>query len=193
MNQKDVVVVSGLPRSGTSMMMKMLEAGGIIPLTDKIRAADADNLKGYYEWERVKKLPEGDTEWLAQAQGGAVKVISALVKFLPPTYSYNIVFMRREINEIMASQRQMLLRRGETGNMGDDKEMTALFQKHLQDTMTWLAGQPNMNVLYIHYNDALSNPTAVVNEVNSFLARPLDTKAMINVVDEQLYRQRQKA
>ena len=95
-----IVVVSGLPRSGTSMMMKMLEAGGIPPLTDKIRTADDDNPKGYYEFERVKKLKDGDSAWLDDAKGKAVKVITALLTYLPDTYNYNIVFMERALPEV---------------------------------------------------------------------------------------------
>ena len=105
-----VTVVSGLPRSGTSMMMKMLEAGGLPPLTDSLRVADDDNPKGYYEFERVKKMPEGDKSWVEDAQGKSVKVISALLEHLPPEYSYRVLFMQRKVEEILASQTQMLIR-----------------------------------------------------------------------------------
>ena len=108
--EKFVTVVSGLPRSGTSMMMKMIEAGGIAPLTDKIRRADDDNPKGYFEFERVKKMPDGDTAWVEDAQGKAVKVIAALLEYLPQEYTYKVLFMRRSMDEILASQKQMLIR-----------------------------------------------------------------------------------
>ena len=98
--KEPIVIVSGLPRSGTSMMMKMLEAGGIPPLTDEIREADTDNPKGYYEFERVKKLDKGDIAWLPEAEGKSVKVISALLKHLPAEYDYRIIFMRREMTRI---------------------------------------------------------------------------------------------
>ena len=101
---KFVTVVSGLPRSGTSMMMKMLDAGGIPPITDNIRSADEDNPKGYYEFERVKKMPGGDTGWMKDAQGKAVKVIAALIEHLPEGYTYKVLFMRRDMDEILASQ-----------------------------------------------------------------------------------------
>ncbi|HZD55295.1 MAG TPA: hypothetical protein VE136_01120, partial [Anaerolineales bacterium] len=99
-----MTIVSGLPRSGTSMMMKMLEAGGVPPLTDEIRTADRDNPKGYYEFERVKKMPDGDKAWMVEARGKSVKVISALLEHLPPQYDYKVIFMRRDMNEILASQ-----------------------------------------------------------------------------------------
>jgi hypothetical protein len=108
-----IVVVSGLPRSGTSMMMKMLEAGGIPVLTDYEREADEDNPKGYFEFERVKNLKDGDDAWLPQAKGKVVKVIAALLTDLPSSYEYEVIFMRRAMPEILASQRQMLIRRGE--------------------------------------------------------------------------------
>ena len=104
-----ITVVSGLPRSGTSMMMKMLEAGGVPLIIDNLRTSDEDNPAGYYEFEPVKKLGKGDSGWLADAQGKAVKVIAALLVHLPAAYTYQIIFMHREMSEILASQRKMLL------------------------------------------------------------------------------------
>src|ERR1043165_1737839 len=111
--RKPITVVSGLPRSGTSMMMKMLEAGGMSLLVDNLRTADDDNPAGYYEFEPVKKLSQGDFDWLEEAQGKAVKVIAALLADLPSAYTYQIIFMRRDMFEILASQNKMLLNRGE--------------------------------------------------------------------------------
>src|SRR6185369_5935200 len=112
MQTEPVIIVSGLPRSGTSMMMSMLVAGGIKAMTDSIRTADEDNPKGYFELEKVKEL-EKDHLWLSDAAGKAIKIISALLKHLPREYPYKTIFMRREMKEILASQRQMLIRRGE--------------------------------------------------------------------------------
>ncbi len=126
-----IVVVSGLPRSGTSMIMKMLEAGGLPVLTDGLRAADEDNPKGYYEVERVKGLAEEtDKGWLAEARGKGIKVISYLLKSLPPQFNYRVVFIRREIEEVLASQRKMLARRGETEETPPER-MRALFEDDL--------------------------------------------------------------
>ena len=150
-----IVIVSGLPRSGTSMMMKMLEAGGIPPLTDKLRTADNDNPKGYYEFERVKQMDKGDTAWMAQAQGKVVKVISALLKHLPAGYNYQVIFLRRHMSEILASQRKMLINRGEDPDKMDDAQMTMLFENHVRQVESWLAQQPNIEVLYVHYSDCL--------------------------------------
>jgi ABC-type nitrate/sulfonate/bicarbonate transport system substrate-binding protein len=189
-SQEVVTVVSGLPRSGTSMMMKMLDAGGIPPLTDEIRTADKDNPKGYYEYERVKKLDEGDTEWVEQAQGKAVKVISALLKYLPQDYTYKVIFMLRNMDEILASQRQMLMRRGEPSDSVSDEELAELFRKHLAQIQAWIDEQPNAEAIYVSYNEVVEDPLEQARTVNRFLGDRLDVEHMVQVVDEALYRQR---
>lgn len=191
--KQPVVIVSGLPRSGTSMMMKMLEAGGLPPLTDQIRTADHDNPQGYYEFERVKRLDKGDTGWLADVQDKAVKVISQLLKYLPADHDYKVIFMRRSMDEILASQKKMLVNRGEDPNRVSDEELSMLFEKHLAAVMTWLAQQPNISTLYIQYTDMLSDPAPQAEKVNAFLDGKLDTRAMTAVVDPTLYRNRQKS
>ena len=186
-----ITVVSGLPRSGTSMMMKMLEAGGIPPITDELREADEDNPKGYYEFERVKQMDQGDTTWVAGARGKVVKVISALLKHLPPGEQYRVVFVRRNMPEILASQRKMLIRRGEDPDKMDDAQMAMLFEKHLKQVDEWLKAQPNFRVLYVHYTDVLTDPRPQIAKINEFLGNNLNTAAMAETVDPQLYRNRQ--
>lgn len=188
--KEPIVIVSGLPRSGTSMMMKMLEAGGILPLTDKIREADTDNPKGYYEFERVKKLDKGDVAWLPDAEGKTVKVISALLKHLPADYEYRIIFMRRDMEEILASQRKMLVRRGENADDVDEVTMAKLFKKHLNQVEGWLAQQPNVQTLFLHYSDILADPVPSIAKLNTFLGDKLDIKAAAQMVDPNLYRNR---
>ena len=188
--QPTVYVVSGLPRSGTSMMMKMLEAGGIPPMIDEIREADNDNPKGYYEFERVKQMDKGDTSWVAEAVDKVVKVISALLKHLPADYEYKVVFVRRNMDEILASQRKMLIRRGENADDMDDEKMAGLFEKHLQSTINWMGEQPNIAVMYVHYSDMLANPESHVEKIQTFLDQPLNTRAMAEIVDPNLYRNR---
>jgi len=190
MDRDTILIVSGLPRSGTSMMMKMLEAGGMAVLTDNIRTADQDNPRGYYEFERVKQI-EHDTAWLPEAQGKAVKMIAGLLKHLPADYVYKIIFMQRDMDEVLASQRQMLIRRGEaTDSIGDDR-MGALFYKHVEQVKAWLAMQPNVEVLYIHYSDVLAEPAAQAEQINQFLDNMVDASKMAEAVDPKLYRQRQ--
>ena len=187
---KEVIIVSGLPRSGTSMMMKMLEAGGLPVLTDNIRKANEDNPKGYYEFERVKKLPDGDTAWLDQAEGKVVKIISQLLMSLPAGYTYRVLFMRRHINEILASQRRMLVRRGEDPDKVDDEEMAALFEKHLEKVFAWLDRQPHLHYMEVDYNRTLADPQPTAERVNEFLGGELDVEKMVGMVDPSLYRQR---
>ncbi|MEW6128835.1 MAG: sulfotransferase domain-containing protein [Acidobacteriota bacterium] len=188
-NQKSIIVVSGLPRSGTSMMMKMLVEGGLEAVTDNLRTADEDNPKGYYELEKVKQLDK-DNSWVSECQGKVIKVISMLLKPLPKDYHYKIIFMRRKMEEILASQRQMLIRRGQpTDTIADDK-MAAMFNKHLQDIENFIASQPNMACLYISYNDTLETPAANIERVNEFFNGQLNSQAMLAVVDHALHRQR---
>lgn len=191
--RQEITIVSGLPRSGTSMMMKMLEAGGIPPLTDAIREADEDNPKGYYEFERVKKLKEGDTDWLPDARGKAVKVISALLKYLPSDYRYKVIFMERDMAEVLASQRKMLARRGKRSDEAEDAAMAQHFERHLQEVKRWLEAQPNIEVLYVHYGRVIQNPLSDIERLNVFLGGNLDTRAMAQVIDPNLYRNRRMA
>ena len=184
-----VTLVSGLPRSGTSMMMKMLEAGGLPVLADHVRTADEDNPEGYYEFERVKKI-EHDHAWLDEARGKVVKMISALLRHLPPTYRYKVVFMRRKLEEVLASQRQMLIRRGKPTDTTSDAKMAEFFTNHLARVETWLAEQPNVDVLYVSYNELVEDPGPHCTEVARFLALPLDEKRMASVASAALYRQR---
>lgn len=187
--QEPVTIVSGLPRSGTSMMMKMLDAGGIPPLTDNERTADEDNPKGYYEFERVKQL-DTDTAWVTHAQGKAVKVISMLLKKLPSDHSYRIIFMERPLPEVLASQRKMLERRGEPTDRVDDGGLGLMYEKHLADIRAWLEDTSYVHVLAMPYHDVLTQPVKAVDQIVSFLGREMDKEAMCRIVDPELYRQR---
>ncbi len=184
-----ITIVSGLPRSGTSMTMTMLEAGGIPPLTDHIRTADSDNPKGYYEFERAKKLKEGDVAWLPDAEGKAVKVIGALLTSLPNNYEYRVLFMRRKIEEVLASQAKMLANRGEDSKV-DDATMADLFAKHVKQVKAWMDSQSNLQYIDVDYNAMLADPTPYVHKINEFLGGELDIEQMQAVVDPDLYRQR---
>lgn len=190
MAKKKVVVVSGLPRSGTSMMMTMLQIGGLPILTDKIRKADEDNPKGYFELEKVKEIKK-DKSWLQKAPGKAIKIISSLLEFLPRDYDYQIIFMERQMEEVLASQKQMIKRRKTRDSLSNQK-MTKLFSDHLKKIKAWLKKQPNMKVLYINYNQTVKDPKKTAKEVNQFLGGVLKEKKMAAMVDKSLYRQREK-
>jgi hypothetical protein len=184
-----IVIVSGLPRSGTSLMMQMLAAGGVPPLTDQERQADEDNPHGYYELERVKQAPKGDLGWLAEAEGKAVKVIGALLPYLPPTYHYRVVFMQREMAEVLASQRRMLIRRGRDPNTVSDADMARVFRSHLAQVDAWIATQPNIARLDVNYRELMERPADLSARINEFLGGQLHTARMLAAVDPNLYRQ----
>lgn len=186
---KFVTVVSGLPRSGTSMMMKMLAEGGLPILTDEIRSADEDNPNGYYELEQVKQLVAGQNQWLAGANGRAVKIISALLEYLPAQQHYKVIFMEREIQEILASQQKMLARRNETSAV-EDAAMQAEFEAHLKAVKYWLARQPNLEVFYAEYHAMLQRPDECSAQIVEFLGLPLDLEKMCAVPNARLYRNR---
>jgi hypothetical protein len=184
-----IIIVSGLPRSGTSMMMRMLEAGGIEIITDHIRQADEDNPKGYFEFERVKKVKD-DPSFLDDMRGKAVKMISMLLPDLPVSKRYQIIFMRRNLEEVLRSQRLMLQRNAKDTQDASDEEMGLIFEKHLGDITQWLQKQKNMEVLYVDYHEVLHNALASAQEVNRFLGDRLDAQKMATAVDQSLYRNR---
>jgi len=183
------VVVSGLPRSGTSMAMKMLEAGGLPVVTDGLRSADEDNPKGYYEDERVKDLHQAtDKAWLRDARGRVVKIISFLLKSLPADHNYQVLFMHRNLREIVASQNKMLVRRNEKNDTSDDRAVQ-LLDEQVRDARFFLR-RPQFEVLELNYGETLNSARPQAQRIAEFLGRPLDVEKMAQVVDVQLYRNR---
>jgi len=185
-----ITVVSGLPRSGTSMAMKMLEAGGMSVVVDGIRTADEDNPKGYYEDERVKDLGQmQDKSWLTDSRGKVIKIISYLLKDLPSDNNYRIVFLRRNLQEVLASQKKMLERRGETSETSDDK-MVEIYENHLWRTNYLLRHAAHLESLDLDYKKVLEDPVGEAERLNAFLGGRLDVEKMVGVVDPELYRNR---
>lgn len=187
MSPQEITIVSGLPRSGTSLMMQMLAAGGMEPVTDEIREADPDNPKGYLEFERVKKIRD-DKAWLPDARGKVVKMISQLLYELPDTESFNVIFMRRDIDEIIASQEKMLIRRGVT--VPDPDAIKGAFQVHLEKLFQWLPSRNYIRILEVNYNDLLASPYPNSRRIADFIPLPLDIARMSASVDTSLYRNR---
>lgn len=183
-----VAIVSGLPRSGTSMMMRMLDRGGLPVLTDRRRAADDDNPHGYYEFEAVKELP-GNRAWLPQARGKAVKVIYKLVHELPPDEHYRLIFLRRSLREVIASQEAMLARSGQGPGDIAPGTLEAMFQAEIVAFTRWLEGQRNFEVLYVDHADVLAAPGREAERIAGFLGCALDIPAMAAAVDPSLHRQ----
>ena len=188
-SKRPIVVVSGLPRSGTSMMMKILAEGGLPVVSDQSRTADEDNPNGYFELELVKQMSEGNVEWLTGASGKVVKVISGLLEHLPQEYSYKVIFMEREIKEILASQRKMLAHRNEELK-ATDVEIEKQFQRHMSALKPWLARRPNMEVLYVSYNALMADPQPLCRRLIDFTSMPLDLGRMLSVPSRDLYRNR---
>ncbi len=187
MDDQVITIVSGLPRSGTSLMMRMLDNGGLEPLIDHIRTPDEDNPKGYYEFERVKRLPD-DTSWLEDAKGKVVKVLAELIRHLPSGYDYRIVFMMRNIDEIIRSQKKMMIRRGEDPDAVPEKEMVDLLKRYLVLLKQTVNSRKDMEVLYISYNDLLLDPDMSILEINEFFDENLDISKMKDSIDMSLYR-----
>lgn len=187
---RPVVVVSGLPRSGTSMAMKMLEAGGLPLVTDRQREADIDNPKGYFEDERVKDLGDmDDRSWITESRGKGIKVVSSLLQHLPRDLNYKILFMRRNLLEVIASQNKMLERRGE-GSETEDERMIELYESHLRRVKAMLRHGPHLSALDVHYTAVLESPRQEAERMVGFLGFDLDVAKMTAVVDERLYRNR---
>ena len=183
-----IIVVSGLPRSGTSMMMKMLAAGGLPIFHDGLRQADADNPKGYYESQRVKDLA-CDASWLAEAAGQGIKIISSLLTYLPNGLNYKILFMRRDMEEVLSSQKTMLQHAGLPPSPVSDAVMAAKFSLHLRK-ITRLLEQRGIACLDVPYARVIAQAAEQAAKVNDFLGGGLDVRKMIEVVDTTLYRQR---
>jgi hypothetical protein len=183
----EIIIVSGLPRSGTSLMMQMLEQGGIEVVTDNIRTADTDNPRGYYELELVKRIKR-DASWLPQTRGKSFKMVSQLLYDLPPTEQYRILFMERDLVEMLLSQEKMLERLGRTA--APREAMRQSYTLHLERLHGWLAGQRNLQVLRVSYNNLVERPTAEARRVSEFLGGRAKIEGMTKSVDPSLYRNR---
>lgn len=186
-----ITIVSGLPRSGTSLMMQMLAAGGMPILSDGERQADVDNPRGYLEWERIKQL-RTDPGCIAEAEGKAVKAISFLLPSLPAGHEYRVIFMQRPLPEILASQEVMLHHRGTAKPGVDNAMIAAKFEKDLGAVNGWLDSKAYVKTLRISYHDVLLEAEDIGKKLSEFLGVGLNVKAMTRQVDASLYRNRSK-
>ena len=183
-----ITVVSGLPRSGTSMLMQMLAAAGYPCLTDSVRKADADNPRGYFEYEKVKRLRR-DCLWLSEAKGKVVKIIVQLIPFLPSQFNYRTIFIERAISEVLASQRKMLQRQGKDGGNLSDVQLGRIFERQVLEVKQMLA-QRNIPILDVAHSEALQYPMKIAEKIREFLSEDLDVCAMAAAIDPNLHRQR---
>lgn len=185
--ENDVIIVSGLPRSGTSLMMQMLKNGGVEILTDEVRTADVDNPRGYLELEAVKNI-QHDSSWLPKARGKAFKMISLLLYQLPPTENYRVLFMERDLDEVLKSQHTML--RNMNRLPAPQAELRESFQIHLEHMNDWLKTRSEMTVLSVRYQNLIEQPARQARQICDFLGRTLDQQEMSKAVDPLLYRNR---
>jgi len=205
---RSITIVSGLPRSGTSMMMQMLEVAGLDLAIDQLRAADDDNPKGYYELDAVRRLPKDDA-FLWDAVGRVVKVVSPLLRFLPEAHDYRVIFMMRDLREVLASQREMLARRAEQNaepqrELPDDEALERAFEHQTRDAMKWLAGREGVRTCFVTHALLLDSPAETCGHIADFLdetggfasdgteerRRDHVVSSMAGIVDRALYRQR---
>jgi hypothetical protein len=186
----EIIVVSGLPRSGTSLMMQMLDNGGVEVVTDHARTADVDNPRGYYEFEPVKKIKQ-DASWLPSARGKAFKMVSQLLYDLPPSEAYRIIFMERDLDETLVSQEKLLRRRGRSP--APREEMKRAYELHLERLHAWLPRQRNLEVLRVRYADLVERSRGEAERVREFLGGTADVEKMVRTVDPALYRNRKDA
>jgi hypothetical protein len=183
----EIIVVSGLPRSGTSLMMQMLDSGGIDVVTDEVRSADTDNPRGYYELERVKQIQQ-DASWLPETRGKAFKMVSQLLYHLPSSERYRIVFMDRDLDEVLVSQEKMLERLGRPAAPRD--QIKRAFVTHLEKLHAWLPRQANMQLLRVSYNDLVQRSDLEVGRIGAFLGLSSNVHLMRGAIDPLLYRNR---
>jgi len=185
--KEQITVVSGLPRSGTSLMMQMLNNGGLEILKDDKRKADISNPKGYFEYEPVMSIHK-DNSWLKKSKDKSVKIIAPLLKYLDPQFRYKVIFMKRDLYEIIRSQQIMIGKDPETFSV----KLYNAYHRQLSTIENWKDREPFIELLYIDYKDLLESPEQNINKIEKFLAVNLDTQNMAKAIDKSLYRNKAK-
>ncbi len=185
-----VIIVTGLPRSGTSLLMQMLHAAGVEILCDEQREPDGDNPRGYFEYTPVKRL-DRDSAWVEAAQGKALKVVAPLLPHLPVALRYDVIFIDRALEEVLASQQVMMKNRGfDAPTPEQDAALRTLFEKSLAAAKMWLAACPDVRCLNLSHAQLLANSQQEAAKIAAFLGVETQAEALARVVDSTLYRQR---
>ncbi|MCA9258259.1 MAG: sulfotransferase family protein [Planctomycetales bacterium] len=193
LDPEEIIIVSGMPRSGTSLMMRMLALGGIPVLTDNCRPADSDNPHGYFEYEPVKRL-QHDASWLPRARGRAVKIVAPLLAYLPEDARRRIIWMERSLDEIMLSQQAMLRRSGQPAPPQElvrkalARQATQILQRLHADSRS--SADPRSSVVAIDFRRVIDDPHETASRLCEYLNFELDVESMATAVDPTLYRQR---
>ena len=191
MDKNDIIVVTGLPRSGTSLMMQILQSLQIKLFTDNHRSADESNPKGYFEHQWVKTI-EKDNSWLTDVKGKAIKIVSPLIKYLPVDLNYKIIFMNRDLDEIIQSQERMLTENNKKDDATNSEELKQIFLKDLKQSKDWIHTQLHSEVLEILHSKLLKNPETELEKIKSFLKIDINTTLILKVIDKNLYRSKFK-
>jgi len=184
-----LIVVSGLPRTGTSMMMRMLEAGGLSMFTDDVRKADEDNPNGYYEHSKVETLGVDDSYWILDVGSKVIKITSEYLCFIPENIHVELIYMTRHLDEVLQSQRKMELRKGIVSEKSDSV-LKKYMLKHSLNIEKYLKRRRNIEVLYVPHFNCIDKPKRICNNIQAFLDKDLDVEAMMGVVDKSLYHNR---
>jgi hypothetical protein len=184
-----VTIVTGVPRSGTSLVMQMLAAGGLPVVSDGVRAADEDNPRGYFEFEPARRLAH-DAGWLPLAAGRAVKLVHTLVPLLPSGPRYRVLLVRRRLDEVLASQRVMLARRGLAPDDAEDARLLPVLAAQLVQLERWLEDREGLVWLGVEHAELVGQPGLVAARIAAFLGGGLDAAAMAACVEPGLHRQR---
>lgn len=199
-DQEIITIISGLPRSGTSLMMQIVEAAGLSIFTDGKRLADDSNQRGYYEHDRISGLlQQSDRSWLAATRGQALKIVAPLLSALPLRFkpdqegaqprkapSYRILFMERDIREILASQSAMLQRLGKKPPQGD---LAKAYQQQVTNAACWIQ-QHQIPTLGIDYHDLVHGSDDLLRKIAAFLGTPDKLAEMQAVIDPRMHRAR---
>jgi hypothetical protein len=184
-----LTIVTGVPRSGTSLVMQMLAAGGHPIATDGVRAADADNPRGYFELEAARRLTR-DASWLPPLAGRALKLVHTLVPLLPSDLRYRVLLVRRRLDEVLDSQRVMLTRLDAAPDPEEDERLLPALAAQLARLEVWLGAQPGLPWLRIEHAELIAQPARVAQRMAGFLGGGLDADAMATCVEPALHRQR---
>ena len=187
----NIYIVSGLPRTGTSLMMKMLEAGGLSVVTDDIRSADTDNPKGYYELEKVKNI-FNDNDWLKTIKGRSIKMVSQLLLKIPKENTYKIIFMKRDLKEVIMSQKKMLINRKKKLPLVNDDTLEKFYLNHLNKITSFIDQSSNIDVRYIYFNKLMKSPLSELRKLQNDFINNINMDNMIKMIDTSLYRNRNK-
>lgn len=186
-NFETITVVSGLPRSGTSLLMQMLDKAGMQMFVDNVRQADDSNPKGYFEHEAVKSLARNKA-WVNQAVGKVVKVVSHLLFHLPDNYHYKIIFVDRDLSQILKSQQKMLIKKGKNKKESYSITLEMSYKKNLEKVDKWAKTHYNVEILHVNFSNLINNGIVEAKKIIEFLNINAKPEDIAKAIDKKLHR-----